>query len=670
MQVRCAKNSFSYDINITLSIFFRPYLRNFKICKKKLANVPEDATVWRDENNNFVYNRVEIGTPEIIRFSDYNPKSQPEGFFYNLLLEKVSFRDELKLLSSCNTAKSYQTECMIQNIINFESDIELYVEDYCRRHLFECDKVGSLIQQLMARFDTLDAGPCVDSTMKSNDNDAYTALRLPSLQELSVETDVMEGGSTTRPLLPEQQMAFDSITRAGTGLFLITGGPGSGKTFLTRRLAKHFRAKGDDTKVLLAGSTGASSVRLSKHASTVHTTFALSKHGPLLIGINHRCRSLLEQAKVIFIDEMSMLNTDLVGGIFFQLRKIHHCMTNTELFQKLLVVFVGDHAQLPPVCRHNTEGCDKVCEQCHLGHSLWWPMMTKIELKCHPRTAGDQDFSDFLDIARKRMPSQPEYDRAIGKKCKHITPQRALEMVARNNAVALCSHKNDVKRYNDAAIKNIFSTDKIIEVPINHTGGDIESRMTKWLADDDFHTLKTVAVGARVLVTENMMDLGVANGSTGTVMSIDFDLTEEEKQNWSKKKKKRKGEIEENPVFVFDGTGDREKLLGRRIKSINIKVDGDTSGKVVRITESAYDRKDFDSKTIYKRAFPLALSYAMTGHRSQGATIKSDVIIDVRDAFVPGLLYVMISRVERRSQIHIVGKLKNSMFMPIILPEL
>ena len=58
-------------------------------------------------------------------------------------------------------------------------------------------------------------------------------------------------------------------------------------------------------------------------------------------------------------------------------------------------------------------------------------------------------------------------------------------------------------------------------------------------------------------------------------------------------------------------------------------------------------------------------AYAMTGHRSQGATLHGDIIIDVRSAFAPGLLYVMLSRVCSRKQLIIVGDLEPGMFKPI-----
>ena len=70
---------------------------------------------------------------------------------------------------------------------------------------------------------------------------------------------------------------------------------------------------------------------------------------------------------------------------------------------------------------------------------------------------------------------------------------------------------------------------------------------------------------------------------------------------------------------------------------------------------------------ILKCTFPCALGYAMTGHKSQGATFDMDTIVDMREAFTPGLLYVMLSRVTQRSKLRIVGTgLDPSLFVPVL----
>ena len=57
-------------------------------------------------------------------------------------------------------------------------------------------------------------------------------------------------------------------------------------------------------------------------------------------------------------------------------------------------------------------------------------------------------------------------------------------------------------------------------------------------------------------------------------------------------------------------------------------------------------------------------AYSMIAHRCQGATIASHVIVHVSDAFCPGLLYVMLSRVTNRRFLSIVTPLTLAEFTP------
>lgn len=40
-----------------------------------------------------------------------------------------------------------------------------------------------------------------------------------------------------------------------------------------------------------------------------------------------------------------------------------------------------------------------------------------------------------------------------------------------------------------------------------------------------------------------------------------------------------------------------------------------------------------NSRTRQKKPFPLTLTYAMTGHKAQGATVRHTVIIGIQNAF-------------------------------------
>jgi ATP-dependent exoDNAse (exonuclease V) alpha subunit len=57
--------------------------------------------------------------------------------------------------------------------------------------------------------------------------------------------------------------------------------------------------------------------------------------------------------------------------------------------------------------------------------------------------------------------------------------------------------------------------------------------------------------------------------------------------------------------------------------------------------QNKYDSQEH----FYKTSFPLMLGHAITGHKFQGATISSRVMIHIHEYFAQGLVYVMLSRV-------------------------
>jgi hypothetical protein len=71
-----------------------------------------------------------------------------------------------------------------------------------------------------------------------------------------------------------------------------------------------------------------------------------------------------------------------------------------------------------------------------------------------------------------------------------------------------------------------------------------------------------------------------------------------------------------------------------------------------------------------KTTFPLQLAYAMTGHKSQGATITGPCLIDLHRAFQRGMVYTMLSRVRSRQQLALVRDLEPNDIAPVLLAGL
>jgi ATP-dependent exoDNAse (exonuclease V) alpha subunit len=75
-----------------------------------------------------------------------------------------------------------------------------------------------------------------------------------------------------------------------------------------------------------------------------------------------------------------------------------------------------------------------------------------------------------------------------------------------------------------------------------------------------------------------------------------------------------------------------------------VKIDTNNSTKMI-IKKCSFQHKYTYDGYHYKTSFPIVLAYAMTSHKSHGATIARKVISDIKEAFALDVTYVMLSRV-------------------------
>ena len=166
------------------------------------------------------------------------------------------------------------------------------------------------------------------------------------LRELNVKYDFSETAVEQRIRKIEQlsELELDEMQRTAvkeavrSGLLVITGGPGTGKTTTINTIIQYFESEGMD--IALAAPSGRAAKRMSEttgyEAKTIHRLLELSGGMDEHAGFERNEQNPLE-TDVIIIDEMSMVDITLMHNL------LKAVVAGTRL------ILVGDVNQLPSV---------------------------------------------------------------------------------------------------------------------------------------------------------------------------------------------------------------------------------------------------------------------------------------------------------------------------------
>lgn len=385
-------------------------------------------------------------------------------------------------------------------------------------------------------------------------------------------------------ILPEYKLVR-ALVNQQFPLIFVTGGAGTGKSTFVKWLLKEF-----DGSVLLGAPTAIAAINIE--GKTLHSLCQLPSAWIVKKDIKEVPRRReIKEAKLLIIDEISMVTANLFDGVsaFFRLNR-----GIDKPFGGLPVIMVGDMFQLPPVVNDETRdlferiyGSAKFYNAKCLSATTYYA----VELKKTFRQV-DQHFVDLLTKIREGVDITNSIA-ALNSECKmtDAPPSGAVWLSPRNAEV---DHRN-------------LSELRKIESPSKLYRGQLEGQFKSDRLPSPLELV--VKCGAQVMFTKNDTAKRWINGTVGMIKKLE----------------------EDNIVVEL---ADTKKLVdvGRsKWQEYQYRWNSSTS-EIERNTNGSYTQ------------FPLVLAWAITIHKSQGRTIEK-VHLDLgAGAFETGQTYVALSR--------------------------
>lgn len=399
-----------------------------------------------------------------------------------------------------------------------------------------------------------------------------------------------------------QKEALD-ILKTGANVFL-TGEPGAGKTHTINEYVNYLRDS--DIEVAITASTGIAATHIG--GMTIHSWSGVGikrkfdKYDLDKIASNEYVSKRIRRAKVLVIDEVSMLSADTLSMVEAVCREVRQ---NSEAFGGLQVIFVGDFFQLPPIVKRDEE---EILQQTLIKgenkpifayeSKAWKNAEPVICYLSEQYRQDDEDFLNILSAIRTNTFSEYHFEKIESRKVNKTELPKDIPK--------LFSHNINVDFVNTETLTKIENKEEVFVM--DSEGRDaLVAIMKKGCLSPEKLYLK---IGAEVMFTKNNPKEGFVNGTLGTV--VDFQ------------------KVSKYPIVkIRDG-----RQITVEPMEWSLEENGKIRAKIIQI--------------------PLRLAWAITVHKSQGMSMDS-AIMDLSEVFEYGQGYVALSRVRRLSGLYIIG---------------
>ena len=345
------------------------------------------------------------------------------------------------------------------------------------------------------------------------------------------------------------------------------------------------------------------------HGVTIHAWSGIGVRDALhrrdldTLAANRRLATRIERAKVLVIDEISMLparSLTLVDTVCRHIRGV------ASPFGGLQMVLVGDFFQLPPVVRRGAEpgmlplaqGEDAFGAEFAHASSSWRDLAPMVCYLSEQHRQSDRPYLDVLDAIRANACGATHRQRLASRM---IDQGRWPEGCTR-----LFTHNAAVDDINRQQLDKLGGKTHGFTMTAKGPEPFVQA-LKRGCLSPEMLALKT---GAAVMFTRNDQGGRYVNGTLGVVEDFDAD--------------------DDYPVVATRG--------GKRIVA---------EPATWKIDEGGQERASITQ-------IPLRLAWAMTVHKSQGMSLDA-AVIDLSRAFEYGQGYVALSRLRTLAGLHLLG---------------
>lgn len=308
--------------------------------------------------------------------------------------------------------------------------------------------------------------------------------------------------------LSEEQKVALEILQSGENVF-VTGGAGSGKSFLIR----HFMRELNPKEFPILASTGAAAVLLG--GRTFHSFFGLGimeggKAATLDRVINdRRVMKRLKDVEGIVIDEISMIP----ASAFETAEELaRHARESSLPWGGLRVIVVGDFAQLPPVTRSGPRDWSFLS-------STWENSGFQVVELTHNQRTWDRGFLDVLADVRTGI---------VSERVRDFLESRVREHDEMDEGLRLFPRRDQSETFNQTKLGQINEIE--VRIPSIYLG---EAKFIEALKKNSpLPAELVIKVGCKVMFLQNDPQKRWVNGTRGTVVEISPDKITVEKGSW------------------------------------------------------------------------------------------------------------------------------------------